>query len=122
MLKTIDAYYDKQPEPNQSCLLALRAFILQQDTEITESLKWGTPCFSYRNRMFCFLALTKAPQTPYLLIVEGHRIDHPLLEVGSRKRMKTLSIDANKDLPFAVIQTILEEALHLYRSGQIQTK
>jgi len=122
MLNTIDAYYYKQTEPNQSCLLALRAFILQLDTQITESLKWGTPCFSYRNRMFCFLALTKAPQAPYLLVVEGHRIDHPLLEIGSRKRMKTLSIDASKDLPFAVIQTILEEALHLYRSGQIQTK
>ncbi|WP_353120299.1 DUF1801 domain-containing protein [Myroides odoratus] len=122
MLNAVDSFYFKQPEPNQSCLLALRDFILQQDTHITESLKWGMPCFSFRNRMFCFLALTKAPQSPYLLLVEGHRLDHPLLETGTRKRMKSLSIDPTKDLPFTPIQEILETALHLYRSGQIKSK
>lgn len=122
MLNVVDSFYFKQPEPNQSCLLALRDFILQQDTRITESLKWGTPCFSFRNRMFCFLALTKAPQTPYLLLVEGHRIEHPLLEVGTRKRMKSLTIDPTQDLPFAPIQDILDATLHLYQSGQIKSK
>lgn len=122
MLNTIDSFYFKQPEPNQSCLLALRDFILQQNPLITETIKWGTPCFSYRNRMFCFLALTKAPQVPYLLVVEGHLLQHPLLEIGKRKRMKTLSFDPKKDLPFAIVQEILTAALDLYRSGQIRTK
>ncbi|MGG5507970.1 MULTISPECIES: DUF1801 domain-containing protein [unclassified Myroides] len=122
MLNTVESFYLKQPEPSQSCLLALRAFILQQDPLITESLKWGTPCFSYRNRMFCFLALTKALKSPYLLLVEGHQLHHPLLETGTRKRMKVLSVDPEKDLPFALVQDILTAALSLYRSGQIRTR
>lgn len=122
MLNTVDSFYFKQTEPNKSCLLALRSFILQQDTQITESLKWGTPCFSYRNRMFCFLALTKMPQLPYLLIVEGHRIEHPLLEVGTRKRMKSLTFNPTKDLPLTQVQEILTTTLSLYQSGQIKTK
>lgn len=122
MLNTVYSFYFKQTEPNKSCLLALRSFILQQDTQITESLKWGTPCFSYRNRMFCFLALTKMPQLPYLLIVEGHRIEHPLLEVGTRKRMKSLTFNPTKDLPLTQVQEILTTTLSLYQSGQIKTK
>ena len=122
MLNTFNSYYFKQREPNQSCLLALRDFILNQDPLITESLKWGTPCFSFKNRMFCFLALTKDNQSPYLLLVEGQQIDHPLLETGTRKRMKSLPLDATQDLPFVAIQEILATALHLYQSGQIKTK
>ncbi|MDM1046091.1 DUF1801 domain-containing protein [Myroides sp. 1354] len=122
MLNTVDSFYFKQTEPNKSCLLALRSFILQQDAQITESLKWGTPCFSYRNRMFCFLALTKMPQLPYLLIVEGHRIEHPVLEAGTRKRMKSLTLDPTTDLPLTQIQEILTTTLNLYQSGQIKTK
>ncbi|MEC4053015.1 DUF1801 domain-containing protein [Myroides odoratimimus] len=121
-MKETEQYYLRQEEPNRGCLQALRNIILQLDDHVTESLKWGTPCFSYKNRMFCFLALTKEPKTPYLLIVEGMRIEHPLLEIGSRKCMKTLSIDANADLPIDAIIDVLQEALNLYRNGVIKTK
>lgn len=121
-MKETEQYYLRQEEPNRSCLHALRSFIWGLDEHITESIKWGTPCFSYKNRMFCFVALTKEPKTPYLLIVEGLRVEHPLLEIGSRKRMKTLSIDANSDLPIDTINEVLQQALDLYRTGVIQTK
>lgn len=121
-MKETEQYYLRQEEPNRSCLQALRSIILKLDEHVSESLKWGTPCFSYKNRMFCFLALTKEPKTPYLLVVEGLRIDHPLLEMGNRKRMKTLNIDANADLPINTIMEILQEALNLYRNGVIKTK
>ncbi|MCC9041142.1 DUF1801 domain-containing protein [Myroides sp. M-43] len=121
-MKETEQYYLRQTEPNRSCLQALRSIILGLDKHITESLKWGTPCFSYKNRMFCFLALTKEPKSPYLLIVEGLTIKHPLLEIGNRKRMKTLSLDANTDLPIEAIIDILEQALNLYYQGVIKTK
>lgn len=121
-MKETEQYYLRQEEPNRSCLQALRTIILKLDDHVSESLKWGTPCFSYKNRMFCFIALTKEPKTPYLLVVEGIRIDHQLLEIGSRKRMKTLNIDANADLPINTIMEILQEALNLYRNGVIKTK
>lgn len=121
-MKETEQYYLRQEEPNRSCLQALRSFIMRLDEHITESIKWGTPCFSYKNRMFCFLALTKEPKSPYLLIVEGLRIEHPLLEIGSRKRMKTLNIDANVDLPIDIMKDILQQALGLYTMGIIKTK
>ncbi|SHL42600.1 DUF1801 domain-containing protein [Myroides odoratimimus] len=121
-MKETEHYYLRQEGPNRSCLQALRDIILSLDEHVTESIKWGTPCFSYKNRMFCFLALTKEPKTPYLLVVEGMRIEHPLLEIGSRKRMKVLNIDANADLPIHAIIDILQEALNLYRNGVIKTK
>lgn len=121
-MKETEHYYLRQEEPNRSCLQALRGIILSLDEHITESIKWGTPCFSYKNRMFCFLALTKAPKSPYLLIVEGLLVDHPLLVMGSRKRMKTLSLDANEDFPIEVLLEILQQTLDLYTSGVIKTK
>ncbi|WP_267739889.1 hypothetical protein [Myroides injenensis] len=50
------------------------------------------------------------------------RIDHTLLEIGSRKPMKTLNIDANVDLLINTIMEILQEALNLYRKGVIKIK
>lgn len=122
MVNTLDTFYARQPEPNQSCLLALRDLILQQDSHIRSSLKWSMPCFSYKNRMFCFLMINKTTQSPYLLLVEGHQLDHPLLKTGSRKRMKVVDIEASKDLPLEAIEVILAQALELYRSGEIKTK
>lgn len=121
-MKETEHYYLRQEEPNRSCLEALRSIILTLDTNISESIKWGTPCFSYKNRMFCFLAVTKEPKKPYLLIVEGLSIHHPALELGNRKRMKTLNIDANEDLPIEVLLEILQQTLDLYQSGSIKTK
>lgn len=121
-MKETEHYYLRQEEPNRSCLQALRSIILSLDEHITESIKWGTPCFSYKNRMFCFLAMTKAPKSPYLLIVEGLLVEHPLLQMGSRKRMKTLSIDANEDLTIDTIKDILYQAVSLYQKGIIKSK
>lgn len=114
-MKETDYYYLRQEEPNRSCLEALRSIILSLDATISESIKWGTPCFSYKKRMFCFLAVTKEPKKPYLLIVEGLSIHQPALELGNRKRMKTLCIDANKDLPLDDIYSILQELVVLYQ-------
>jgi hypothetical protein len=115
-------FYANQHEPNQSCLLALRSIILQQDENISETQKWGMPCFCYRKKMFCFLSTDKKTNQPYLLMVEGKHLDHPELEQGSRTRMKVFNIDPNKDLPIVTIQLILNDALDLYRNGVIKVK
>jgi len=121
-MRPIDLYYEKQNENNKSCLLALRELILLQDDAIHESLKWSIPCFSYYNRMFCFLNIEKKTNKPYFLFVEGQLLKHHALELGSRKRMKILRVDPNQDIPVETIQSILEEALDLYRNGRIAVK
>lgn len=115
-----DNYYLNKTEPNRSCLLALRNIILNQDTNITETKKWGMPCFCYKKKMFCYLWTDKKTDEPYLLMVEGKYLDHPQLEEGDRTRMKVFRVNPNEDLPIKTIINILQKALDLYRKGIIK--
>lgn len=117
-----DNFYVNKEEPNRSCLLSLRHIILSQDKAITETTKYGMPCFCYRKKMFCYLWVDKKTDGPYILFVEGHHLNHEELEAGDRKRMKILRIDANQDLPKMAIDDILNSALNLYRQGVIKLK
>jgi len=119
MIRETDNYYLTQEEPNKSCLLALRKIILEQDAAVTETHKYGMPCFCYQKKMFCYLWTDKRTKEPYLLFVEGKHFDHPELEAGNRSRMKIFRIDPNKDLPLETIELLLNQALGLYRNGTI---
>ncbi|WP_010182222.1 DUF1801 domain-containing protein [Aquimarina agarilytica] len=114
-MQEVATYYFNKEEPNKSCLLSLRTIILEQHSGITETLKWGTPCFSFKNKMLCFLAVTKKTGIPYILFVEGKYLNDPELETGNRKRMKSLAIDPLKDIPKQRIQQILNTALNVYQ-------
>ena len=116
MIKKLENYYLNKAEPNQSCLLALRSIILNQDKDITETQKWGMPCFCYKKKMFCYLWTDKKTNEPYILMVEGKHLNYPELEEGDRKRMKVLRINPNQDLPLKTIETILQKALELYKN------
>jgi len=122
MLEELHNYYLNKEEPNKSCLLALRSIILDQDKNITETQKWGMPCFCYKKKMFCYLWTDKKTDEPYILMVEGKYLDHPELEQGDRSRMKILRFNPNKDLALRTIETILQKALDLYRTGKILIK
>ncbi|MBB2147503.1 DUF1801 domain-containing protein [Pedobacter sp. LMG 31462] len=115
-------YYLNKEEPNKSCLLALRSIILNQDENISETQKYGMPCFCYKNKMFCYLWTDKKTDQPYMLMVEGKHLDFPELEEGARTRMKIFSVNPNLDLPIKTIEQILKKALDLYRTGLIKIK
>ncbi len=121
-MQEIQHFYLNQKEPNKSCLLALRHIILQQDTDVSETIKYGMPCFCYRKKAFCYLWTNKRTTFPYLLMVEGKHLDQVQLEAGQRLRMKTLPIDPQEDLPIDTIESILTAALNLYRNGTIKIK
>ena len=120
MLEELHNYYLKKEEPNKSCLLALRSIILEQDTNVTETQKWGMPCFCYKKKMFCYLWTDKKTDYPYILMVEGKHLDHPELEEGERSRMKVFRVNPNQDLPIITIKNILLKALDLYKNGTIK--
>lgn len=122
MLEQLHNYYLNKTEPNKGCLLALRSIILEQDINVMETLKWGMPCFCYKKKMFCYLWTDKKTDEPYILMVEGKYLDHPELEQESRSRMKILRINPNQDLPLQLIESILQKALDLYRTGEIKIK
>jgi hypothetical protein len=111
MLKTPDNFYSKQQEPVQSCLLALRQYLLAFDVHLTESWKYGMPFFCYREKIFCYLWTDKRTQLPYIGIVDSNKIAHPLLVQQKRTRMKILYIDPGKDLPIKTLRQVLKLAL-----------
>ncbi|GAA0890962.1 hypothetical protein GCM10009122_06410 [Fulvivirga kasyanovii] len=115
MIRELDQFYMNKEEPNRGCLLALREIILRQDENITETRKYGMPCFCYKKKMFCYLWTDKKTDEPYILMVEGKHLSHPQLEKGSRARMKIFRVNAEDDLPVETIEAVLQEGLGLYR-------
>ena len=114
MLREIDNFYLRQEEPIRSCLYALRHLIIQYNDKITEAWKYKMPFFCYKGKMFCYIWIDNKG-IPYIGIVEGRKIDHPLLIKGDRSRMKVLFIDPSKDLPIEVIQEVFSAAILLYK-------
>ena len=121
-MEDVTNFYFKQEEPNRSCFLAMREIVRKANAEVEETIKYGSPCFVYRGRAFCYLWKDKKTNEPYFLLVEGKRLNHPMLEAGNRKRMKILRVSPTQDLLIEVINAVLEEALELYKSGTIKTK
>ncbi len=114
-------FYLNKEEPNRSCLLTLRSIILNQDENISETEKYGMPCFCYKKKAFCYLWTDKKTKEPYLLMVEGKHLDLSQLEEGSRSRMKIFRVNPNQDLPMEIISNVLQKALDLYRTGVVKT-
>jgi hypothetical protein len=78
--------------------------------------------FCYKGKMFCYLWVHKKNQKPYIGIVEGKHFDEPFLIQEDRSRMKIMVLDPNEDLPLKAIETILQKAINLYKTGVIKLK
>lgn len=109
-----EKFYFNQAEPNRSCFLAMRDILLTINHDISETTKYGMPCFCFKGKQFCYLWMDKKSNDPYFLLVDGNKLNHPELQSDDRKRMKIFSVDPNEDLPLKTIYNILEEARELY--------
>lgn len=116
MLRDIDCFFLNQDEPQKSCLIFLRNFILNFDTNVTEAWKYRMPFYCYKDKMFCYLWIDKKTGKPYLGIVDGNKIEHPLLTMDKRARMKIMMLDAYNDLPVEAMNEILSLALDIRRA------
>ena len=115
MIDQIFNFYLEKSDPNKSCLLALRDIILNHDKNISKTLKYGMPCFCYKDKVLCYIWTDKKTDEPYILMVEGKHLTHPKLESGDRKKMKIFRVKPNVDLPIHSIQEILGQALDLHK-------
>lgn len=115
MLSDLEQFYENKEEPIKSCLWVLREFILSLDESLADAWKYRMPFICYHNKMFCYLWVDKKTGEPYIGVVKGKHIDHPMLEQGNRTHMKILRIDPNEDLPLELIREILTEALTFYQ-------
>jgi Domain of unknown function (DU1801) len=115
MLRPIDNWYLQKDEPLKTCLQFLRAYILKQDSNITEAWKYGMPFFCYRGKMFCYLWVHKKFHQPYIGIVEGAKVNHPDLIQEKRARMKILLLNPGKDIPVKKVNLVLKQTIALYK-------
>lgn len=115
MLREIDNFFLTKEEPVKSSLLFLREFILAFDTNMTEAWKYKMPVYCYKGKMFCYLWVHKKTHQPYIGIVEGRKIEHPLLLIEKRSRMKIMMLDAGEDIPVDTITSILKMARDIYK-------
>ncbi len=112
----LDLFFIEQPEPNKSCLLFLRSFFKNHPSNLfTEHFKWKLPNYYYKGKPFCYLWIDKKTLHPYIGFMKSKHIDHPLLELGNRKSIKTISIDPNQDIPIAVLEELIELLNSLYK-------
>lgn len=107
-----DFYLTKQ-EPVKSCLLAVRSIILAMDPAISETIKYGMPCFCYKKKILCYLWTDKKTAEPYILMAAGRLLKHPELISGDRARMKIFPLYSAEDLPVTTIRSILMQGLTL---------
>ncbi len=112
-MKEIDEFYLRWNEPIKSCLLALRDIIKEFDAEISEGWKYQAPCFIFKGKAICYLWVDKKLKTPYVLVVDGNKIDHPLLKQGDRTRMKVFYVDPLEDIQINVIHEILDMGIEI---------
>jgi len=101
MNTTLESYYLSKPEPYQSCLLALRDFILGVDPQICHERKFQIPFFTYKGKKLGYLWLNGKK------LMLGFCLDKSLQEIvpGIRPKDKyeSMRIDPNADLPVDVI-------------------
>ena len=121
-MRELDNFYLQQNEPVKSCFLALREIILSQDAAVTNVWKYKGSFFCYKGKMFCYLWYHKKYKQPYIGIVEGNRFNDANLLQENRSRIKILLLDVNKDLPIKIINSILQQAINLYKTGEIKTR
>lgn len=114
MLHELQNFYIEKEEPQKSCFLALRDIISDFDTSISEHWKYKLPFFYYKKKPFCYLWYNKKTFEPYIGVVKGLQIEHPMLEQGSRKRMKIFRINPCADIPIDSLYDIFREAIKLY--------
>jgi hypothetical protein len=115
MLEHLQNFYLEKEEPLKSCLYALQGIILSFDERVTEHWKYKVPFFYFNGKPFCYLWYNKKNNEPYIGIVKGCYIDHPMLESGNRKKMKIIRINPCSDIPIESILEILTLARTFYK-------
>lgn len=113
-IRPIDNYFLEKEGALRECLLFLRSYILSFD--LAEEWKYRMPFYCYKGKMLCYLWTDKKTGHPYLGIVDGNKIDCPELKQEKRSGMKILQIDPDAEIPIALIENIVKQAIYIRNS------
>lgn len=114
MKQELENTYFKYDEPVKSCLLALREIILSYDENLSESVKYGMPFFSFKGKMFCYFWFDKNTKEPYIGFMKGKFMKNKALVAGDRKLVKILPINSKEDIDIKVLREVLREGVECF--------
>ena len=120
MLNTLDNFFFTLEEPEKSCLLFVRQFILKHSIEISEHWKYNTPFYYYKGKWMCYISYHKKTKVIYIGFVQGHLITHKKLASEGRKIVKVFYLDAGEDIDVKSIATILNLVMKEITKKQIK--
>jgi hypothetical protein len=105
-------WFDAAPEGQRPILVGLRKLILSAAPGIVEEIKWGRPCYSTTNGMFCYLHYTKNYAT--LGFHKGTSLKDPknLLE-GTGKDMRHIKVADADAVKQPALLPLIKQAVKL---------
>jgi hypothetical protein len=114
MEQSLDNFFLKIPEPQQSALLFLRQFFIE-NMKLQENWKFNTPFYYYNGKWFCYISYSaKRKHEIYIGFVKGHLIDHPDLVSENRKQIKIYRINPEKDIDINALKKIMNSIKKFY--------
>jgi hypothetical protein len=109
----IDNYFLSLPEPEQSTLLFLHQFLMNE-VDLQYKRKFNTPFYYYNGKWFCFIDYHPKKRSIHISFVKGYQVSHPKLLAEGRKQMKIYNIFPEKDIQTKELQAICEELKKVY--------
>ena len=107
MEQSLDNFFLKIPEPQQSTLLFLRQFLIEE-IKIEESWKFNTPFYYYKGKWFCYLSYSaKRKHEIYIGFVRGYQIEHTHLLSEGRKQIKVYRINPYENIDIKELKKII---------------
>jgi hypothetical protein len=110
----IDNYYLTLPEPEQSALLFLRNYLINE-IGLQEKRKFNTPFYYYNGKWFCFIDYNPKKRSTHISFVKGNQVVHPKLLSEGRKQMKIYKILPEKNINTKELARICEELKKEYK-------
>jgi hypothetical protein len=114
----IEDYYLRQPEPFQSCLLALKDILLKADKGISHERKFQIPFFCYEGKKLAYLWLNR--KKLMLGFVEDRSIQPLVAGIKNKDKYESIQIDPLADLPIDLILNKLNFYLAKINVHQVQ--
>ena len=109
---TCDGWFASLPETQRPILDRLRSLIFDTVPDAVENLKWGRPCFSTDNGLFCYLHATQKHAT--LGFQNGASLSDPKNQLeGDGKNMRHIKLRSLSDIDEPYFRIMLTEAASL---------
>jgi hypothetical protein len=109
----IDNYYLSLPEPEQSVLLFLHQFFVN-DMMLQHQRTFNTPFYYLDGKWFSFIDYNPKKRSIHISFVKGNEVSHPNLLSEGRKQMKIYKINPEKDIDIEELVTVCNKLKKVY--------